>query len=205
MVADGIGGISEGEKASEIAVRSVSANLERLLQKDTELTAAEIKSSLGSAFSDALSGIDTYSRVKLDGRPMGTTLTAVVIDQGLAYTAHIGDTKSYLIRDGEINQMTTDHNSKKFKQGHVLTKALTAPEISGGSRPDIEEEPLELTEGDILAVCSDGLKNCRIPDQTIAQTMLRGDSLQTSCDNLVTLANANGGRDNISIVVAKLE
>jgi serine/threonine protein phosphatase PrpC len=145
---------------------------------------------------------------------MGTTLTAALIYRDRVYLAHVGDSRAYLIRPGLIRRLTLDHSvveellrwgaiSEAEATHHpyrsVLTRALGT---EANIRIDLVEEVF-LT-GDYLLLCTDGLTNL-VSDQEIYDIIERATSLETALDQLVGLALARGGYDNITVALGQLE
>ncbi len=202
-VADGVGGIRAGDIASKMAIDAVDRNLTGLLSKNRELEWEELNSQLKAVFKDAMSEIEAYSKRELGGERVGTTLTTMVIDDGIGYIGHIGDSKAYIIRNGRIRQITTEHDQKETGHSNILTRGLATGMPEGSNTPDISS--IRLEKGDTVVLCSDGLENSSISNEMIGTMVLMSRTLQNGCDRLVKLANENGGRDNVSVVVARVE
>jgi protein phosphatase len=164
------------------------------------------------AIREANSRIYAESQQEAGRLQMGTTLTAVLLHGGRMTVGHVGDSRAYLIRGGQISQITEDHTwvGEQVKRG-VLTpeEAAVSPfrnqivrsvGTSDTTEADILTEPL--VEGDIVLACSDGLADM-VDDQTICATFVGSADLQGACDRLVELANQAGGRDNITVVAAR--
>jgi protein phosphatase len=141
---------------------------------------------------------------------MGTTLTATRIDGGSALIAHVGDSRAYLLRDGSLQQLTTDHTlvARMVKSGeiteaeaevhphkNVLTRALGTDE-----QVEVDEDSIALVDGDRLLLCSDGLTGMVTEDQ-IQAILETSERPQQAADRLVKAANRAGGIDNITVVV----
>lgn len=203
-VADGMGGHRGGEVASATAVEAVTdavgagpadANVSRLL-------AGAIVSANDEIYQKAHTG---------SGPPgMGTTLTCGVLSGDTLVIGHIGDSRAYLLRDGNLKQLTEDHSlvGELFRNGqitkeqafdhpsrNVLTQALgTSTEVA----PQVATH--KLTAGDRVLLCSDGLTTM-LTDDEIAKTLLDEADVATACRALVDTANKAGGADNISVVL----
>ena len=147
-------------------------------------------------------------------RGMGTTFSAVVIADTTAYFVHVGDSRIYLIRDGELIQLTTDHTfvGKMVEEGRITEEeARDHPQknilyMSLGARKAFEPETkkhIDLREGDIFIMCSDGLNNM-VSDNTIKEYVLSYSSKE-AVEQLIKLANDNGGTDNITLQVINME
>jgi len=198
VVADGMGGHRGGQVASQVALET----MERL--------ATEGPGSLANHVRRANSAI--WDRSVEDERlsGMGTTLTAARIDGSSALIAHVGDSRAYLLRDGMLRQLTTDHTlvDRMVKSGeiteaeaevhphkNVLTRALGTDE-----QVEVDEDSIALVDGDRLVICSDGLTGMVTEDQ-IQAILENTDHPQQAADRLVKAANRAGGIDNISVVV----
>ena len=153
-----------------------------------------------------------YQRAQADAkvRGMGTTLTALAIEDGSAHLAHVGDSRCYLIRDGAMSQLSSDHTlvarmvsegkitaeqAEVHPQRSILTRAL-------GAEPEVEVDTLELTlaPGDRLLICSDGLSSV-VPEERIRGLVADSKDLDEACTRLIEEANAIGGPDNITVIV----
>ncbi|HEX8186202.1 MAG TPA: Stp1/IreP family PP2C-type Ser/Thr phosphatase [Blastocatellia bacterium] len=206
IVADGMGGHSAGEVASSLAVQTVS-----LAYYESE---GDVRSSLESAFLKANQRIFETSREDDGMRGMGTTCTALVLQNGSAIAAHVGDSRLYLVRDEKIYLMTEDHSAvmEMVKQGLIsLEQARHHPDKNVilralGSKEVVEvttwTEPFPVREGDIFLLCSDGLYDL-VEDEEIKQAVLISDP-HTACQRLVALARERGGPDNISVGIVRL-
>ncbi|HSW63090.1 MAG TPA: CHASE2 domain-containing protein [Dissulfurispiraceae bacterium] len=215
-VADGVGGRASGAVASRMAADLVTEHLKKGFPdvsdaaKLTHSDLSETTKRLGMAVMAANKSVHSTAELNPQLRNMGTTLTAVLFDGNRASIAHVGDCRAYLIRHISIEQLTDDHtvaaeHSKKglsedmAQMRHMLTRAVgIAPDIV----PDVDE--LALAEGDILIICSDGLFNMVSDGEILAVVKSTSDPFR-ACTRLVDLANSNGGRDNITVVVAYIE
>jgi protein phosphatase len=197
-VADGMGGHAAGEVASRVAVEALRAHV-------------------GDGLAQA---VRTANQVVLDEaaqdaalRGMGTTVCAMALveaDPPQVVVANVGDSRGYLFRDGELQQLTLDHNlvAELEREGRIThEEALVHPRRNIvtrvlGNDPDVEvdEFPIDVFRGDRFLLCSDGLFN-EVDDAAIAGVLARRDDPQATADQLVRLANEGGGRDNITVVV----
>jgi len=215
LVADGMGGHAAGRRASGIAVQSLAhyvLNTMPWFYRLQEGQEADLKEDLKTALEECQRRIEAVSAANATERNMGTTLTMAYILWPRLYVVHAGDSRCYLCRDGRLEQVTTDHT---IAQQLVESGALSAQEaqtsrwshvlwncIGGGSHelvPEVYKAALQL--GDSLLLCSDGLSSC-VPDKQILDLLEQGDSAEACCRKLVDAANAQGGRDNITVVVA---
>jgi protein phosphatase len=206
VVADGMGGHSGGEVASQIAVKVIT----QVYYEDE----SDPRTSLQNAFREANHRIYKESQRDENLKGMGTTCTALVLKDGSAISAHVGDSRLYLVRNGHIYLMTEDHSAvmEMVKRGWIsLSDARHHPDKNVilramGSHPEVEvstwQEPFPLKEGDRFLLCSDGLYDL-VEDEEIKQLVLASDP-QNACENLVTLARERGGHDNITVAIASL-
>jgi protein phosphatase len=145
---------------------------------------------------------------------MATTVVAVLVEGGVAEIAHVGDSRLYLVRDGKITRLTSDHSwvNEQVQSGvidseqarnhplrNVVTRAL-------GGRPDLEVDvqTLELKSGDRLLLCSDGLTTM-LDDAEILSIVLGGDGGVDQTDELIQAANESGGEDNTTAILLKVQ
>ena len=219
MVADGMGGQGGGEIASRVAVNAVVSYLLNVMPWATPPVAAipvrddasppGVRSQLASALVAGDSTVKTTG-VQTGAPDMGTTLTMALVLWPVLYVAHVGDTRCYLLRSGTLSRLTTDHTmAQKLAEGaaepvdpnshlhHILWNSL------GGSdqlpKPEMTKLGLEL--GDVLLLCSDGLTK-HVSDPEIATLLGADEPNDVRCAKLVALANAQGGSDNVTVVVA---
>ena len=214
VVCDGMGGHKAGEVASKLAT-DVIADFIKRSQNDPELTwpcgfdprLSEDANRLSTAIKLANRTVFHTSRSSDDYSGMGTTVVAVLVAPGRAEMTygHVGDSRIYLIRDGAMTQLTKDDSLVNLVSAddapavkNVLTKAL-------GVQEDVEFEVVgkELQAGDIVLLCSDGLTNM-LPDPAILEVVTaQAGNLEEACHHLVAGANAQGGRDNISVLLVR--
>ncbi len=209
LVADGMGGHTAGQLASELAAEAVVNTLRTLIDASASLT-EKLRYSVSAANREILSTAE--AKPELTG--MGTTLVALLAGPDRIALAHVGDSRAYLVRGGRIRQLTDDHSlvaelvrrqeiSERAARGHphrhVLTRAL-------GVRRSVEADLAELTPAvdDTFVLCSDGLTT-HVQDDEIAATVLGAAGLEGACDRLVDMANARGGEDNITVVLVRCE
>ncbi len=199
-VADGVGGQANGEVASRMAVDIIVKYLGNAEAGDkktdnyiNDYSAATNR--LGESVRMANKTIYEASENRRLRR-MGTTIAAAMLNGNRLSLAHVGDSRIYLVRSQNIEQLTDDHNLGESGMKHVLTQALgTGPDVA------VDLDELTLTAGDIVILCSDGL-NTMVSDTDILSAVLAGKDPQGACRRLVALANKRGGRDNITVIVA---
>ncbi len=205
VVADGMGGHVGGEVASKIAVDTFTAFIQS--HDDAKSARDEIRV-LSEALLEANSAVQHEAKSKnLLG--MGTTFTAARIRGRTATICHVGDSRAYLLQDGELRSLTQDHTivwllveegvispeeAKDHPERHMLTQALGTQELI---EPDIVRE--EIPAAARLLLCSDGLHDT-VPAQEIAE-LASGPKLEAAAQALVDRANAHGGPDNITLIL----
>jgi serine/threonine protein phosphatase PrpC len=222
IVADGMGGHAAGEVASAIAVRTVHEEIrrEKELLDDyvsgatgaSKVTPKDVVALLEHAVQRACSKIHEEARADANKRGMGTTLSALLVVGSQGFIAHVGDSRIYLARAGRVQQVTEDHTVynelikrgklsreqiEKVQQKNAITRAVGVYE-----RVEVDTLVVELIAGDMIVLASDGLHGYLEAAEELAQPLLLdGDA---SVKALVELANARGGKDNITTVVVKV-
>ncbi|HET9718696.1 MAG TPA: Stp1/IreP family PP2C-type Ser/Thr phosphatase [Solirubrobacteraceae bacterium] len=204
-VADGMGGAQAGEVASRLAVETFEAGLPD--EGTPEQRLAEV-------VRRANQRIHELSLAEHERAGMGTTLTAAYLDGGYVAIAHVGDSRAYLFREGELTRLTQDHSlveelrqrgklteeeAAEHPQRSIITRAL-------GPEPEVQVDTLSqaVRSGDVLLLCSDGLTSM-IPEVQIGRILASAPTLQAAGDDLIDSANAAGGKDNITVVLFRVE
>lgn len=207
VVADGMGGASGGEIASQLTVDNVVRHY-----RDSD---DDILESLKGSLEIANHVVHEHSRTSPDLRGMGTTCTAVVLNGRAMYVAHVGDSRAYLVRKGSIRQITHDHSLvAQLVQSRQLTpeqarldprRNVVTRSIGVGPSVEVDAEVLgdTLELGDTLVLCTDGLHGL-VSDEEIAQGASQPD-LDRGCRALIELAKENGGHDNITLILARID
>ena len=198
-VADGMGGARGGEIASRVAATALG---EAVDGSGEDRVVALIREANRKVFERASEDSDASG--------MGTTMTVALVEDGVVSIGHVGDSRAYLIRDGELEQLTEDHSlvaelvrsgrlspeeAETHPQRSVITRALgTDPDV------DVDSFSVEAKAGDLFFICSDGLTSM-IDDQTILEAVERHrTNLDAVAKELVDAANRSGGEDNITVV-----
>lgn len=214
---DGMGGHAGGEYASQIAVTTVEEVLANIRDEDTpqdpaseeQITQEKIK------YAIRLAGKRIYERAQADSefRGMGTTAVILLFRRGMAYLAHVGDSRGYLIRGGQITQRTEDHSwvNEQIKAGlitaetakHHRFRNIITRSLGFQEEVEIDTQVLKAEPGDMYLLCSDGLTNLVTEDEI--RDMLIQKSFQETLRDLVSLANERGGDDNITAVLARVD
>jgi serine/threonine protein phosphatase PrpC len=212
VVADGMGGHQDGEKASAITTRSLAAHILGMLyvpmvRGDEDANQIPVNEVLEEAVQKA--NTDVVGNVP-EG---GTTVTAAVVIGDLAYIAHVGDSRIYLIHKGAIEQVTRDHSlvqrlielgqltpeeATDHKQPNVLYRAL-----GQNDTVDVDTLTRRLPPHARLLLCSDGLWN-QVADKEILDIVTKHPIPQEACNKLIALANMRGGIDNVTAILLKL-
>lgn len=218
LVCDGMGGAASGEVASKIAVETIARRLGEPPNGDDPGTGEHQfmpqTFRLAEAVRLANRSIYDQARTQAGQSGMGTTMVGVWLEQNIASLAHVGDSRAYLWHDNQLEPVTKDHSlveaqvqaglidreqSLKSEHQNILLRAL-------GRDPVVEVElgEVPMQPGDVLLLCSDGLTRM-VSDAAIAAALAsgRGDP-QGVCDSLVATANANGGQDNVTVVVVEV-
>lgn len=211
-VADGMGGYAGGQVASSIAIKVLAQEV------PSQDQCVDSHSNYGEAL---LSALRKANKIILEqGQEeeylgMGTTVTTALIFEGRLWIAHIGDSRAYLCREGQLVQLTQDHSlvNELLQQGeltmeeaqnhprrHVLTRALGVNE-----QPEIDLRQLTVQEGDLLLLCTDGLYNQFNLGEIENILAKKESSLQLKVENLVNLALERGGHDNITAVLVRYD
>jgi protein phosphatase len=220
IVADGMGGHAAGEVASRLAVDTIQEFL-RISDPASEITwPEEIDESMRAGGNRIRAAIQLANRAIVramqshtEQRGMGTTVVTAAVVDGKCLIGHVGDSRAYLIRDGEITQLTRDHTfvndqvekgflSRAEAQRHPARNILTRA-VGSADELDVDVNEMDLRTGDILLLCSDGLSTM-VEDDAILRTVLQhADDLPAGCRALVDQANENGGLDNVTVVLIR--
>jgi protein phosphatase len=218
LVADGMGGHQAGEVASGLTVEAIEEFLLNTLKRFSNLQANEAQNALKELQTallqaDARIFAETAKHPEYQG--MGTTLTMAFAVNWTLFVAHAGDSRCYLFSRGELHQLTRDHTitAELIREGalapekearhpyrHVVTNFL------GGSEPGVQAElhQLDLHPDDVLLLCSDGLTEM-LPHDRIVAILQGAQDPGSACERLVAEANKQGGKDNITVIVAHVE
>ena len=211
ILADGMGGYNAGEIASGMACAFIKSEMSRWLsQAGVNANSKEVKRALEICVQNANHSIFNAANSNPQYTGMGTTLVVGVFQPGRLMLGHIGDSRCYRLRDGNFQQITKDHSllQEQIDTGLITPEqALTSANKNLVTRAlGVEDSVLlDVTEhrveaGDVYLMCSDGLSDM-VRDQPIADVMLGDATLAQKATQLIALANAAGGRDNISVVL----
>ena len=215
VVADGMGGQAEGERACTIAVDQLTTYVLNSLswcfrlEEDSE---HDFEDDLKEALESCQKSIQDVVATHPEMQSMGTTMTMVYIVWPRAFVVHVGDSRCYLMRKGELEQITVDHTMSEIMveagqmsreearhshMGHALWNVI------GGRSNELAVDVYKLTLecDDVLLLCTDGLYNM-VPHETLQEILNSNTGAESACRKLVDLANENGGKDNITVVVS---
>lgn len=214
VIADGIGGASAGDVASQLAVRIIGDRFLRQAPADDDPRRALLLAE--AAIEEANSAIHEAARRKPECAGMGTTVVVGYVGANWLVHAHVGDSRLYLLRDGEFEQLTSDHSfiQEVVEQGffpnlqeardygiseNVLTRA-----VGSSTRVVASTDIIQLAAGDLFLFCTDGLSNM-VPFEDLAHLLasVQGN-LSTPANALVHLACEAGGVDNITLVMLRI-
>ena len=205
VVADGMGGAQAGEVAAKIAVEAFKAGLSG---------SGTTEQRLAKRAREANRQIFDVASTQHDRAGMGTTLTAAYLDGSELAIAHVGDSRAYLFRDGSLKRLTQDHSlvdelvrrgklseeeAAEHPQRSIITRAL-------GPEPnvDVDTWTYPVRAGDVLLLCSDGLTSM-ISEDRVTEVLAGSQPLEAAAQGLIDEANRAGGRDNITVVLVRLE
>ncbi len=204
IVADGMGGHNAGDLASRYTVETMVDYIEGASEKRPIPL-------LEAAVQEANQKVMEKAKADKSLEGMGTTVVAATVQEGCLYVANVGDSRLYLLDDG-IEQITRDHSlveemvragelgreeARNHPEKNIITRAVGVKK-----QVRIDFFDVSLNPGDKFLLCSDGLTNM-VEDQDILRLVKREASLEKAAHKLVELANQNGGRDNISVVLAE--
>ena len=213
IVADGMGGQHGGEHASRIAVDVVPHEFARRFRDETKSRA--LTSALTEAIVMANQEIIAFSKIQPQYSSMGTTLTAVSVNQGKAFVVGVGDSRCYRIRAGRVEQLTRDHSMAQaladvgtirqdevasHRYNHVLYRYLGGRDLPS-EMPEIKI--FAMLEGDRFVICSDGLSGV-VSDKEMVNILKDEPDAQLAAQKLVDLAVENRSRDNITCIVLNI-
>jgi serine/threonine protein phosphatase PrpC len=215
VLADGMGGYNAGEVASSMASERVRSELaQRLKPLGATPGDADIKTALLDAVDSANREVFDAAMSHAEYAGMGTTLVVAVYRGERLWLGHIGDSRGYRFRNGHLEQLTRDHSllqeqidsglisaaqAKNAQHKNLVTKALG---IDPSVEPEIHEYPVK--PGDIYLLCSDGLCDM-VDDEDIGMAVQTfAANLEMAASHLVQMANDNGGRDNVSVILVRV-
>src|SRR5438105_248356 len=200
-VADGMGGAQAGEVASKLAAAAL---------EETDPGTLSAPEKVHSLIQEANRRVHERSTADPTTSGMGTTMTVAIVEGSSVTIGHVGDSRAYLVRDGQLEQLTEDHSlvNELLKSGKLTPEeAETHPQRSVitqavGTDPDVDVDSftIDAHEGDIFLLCSDGLTDMVGDDDILEVAAKYRDDLDRVTKSLVSAANRGGGEDNITVV-----
>jgi PPM family protein phosphatase len=223
MVADGMGGHASGEVASHIAVHEFRNHvetrrdlIESFARTDGTTKAPDVLAMLEQAVQTACAAIFQKGKNEADKRGMGTTISAILLIGERGFVAHVGDSRIYMVRQGQVVQLTEDHSliNELIRRGKVTRESLARSPYSAYKNAvtravgvyetvQVDTMDLEILPGDQFLLCSDGL-HTYIDDKLIVEHLAE-PHVTAIPQKLVDLANERGGQDNITAVVMRIQ
>jgi serine/threonine protein phosphatase PrpC len=213
VLADGMGGYNAGEIASNMTTTFIKTELVRWLSEVGKRAGAkEVKRALEICVDNANRAVFNSANTNPQYAGMGTTLVLAVFQETRVIVGHVGDSRCYLFRGGELYQITRDHSllQEQLDAGLItpeeaavsLNKNLVTRALGVEESVALEAHEHPLEPNDLYLMCSDGLTDM-VSDSQIAKILALQESLDLKAARLVETANANGGRDNISVLLAQ--
>ncbi len=221
ILSDGMGGEAHGEVASHLAVESIAAHCQESGQKPDVPYLVSPRQDLNEKTNRLASAVQLANKMIYESaqkhpaqRGMGATVVAIWINDQRLSVAHVGDSRVYLLRSGEFQQVTDAHSlvAEQVRRGILTKEQAESSDMQSvliralGIEPEVQVDADEhlLMEGDVLVLCSDGLSRM-VSDIEIASTLLSHNGMQSAADRLIELANEYGGEDNVSVVLVRVE
>lgn len=215
VLADGMGGYNAGEVASGIAVTLMAAGVKEALAQAEERDVKSCESLLRDQVIAANSAIFEAAHGRADYAGMGTTVVAALFYDDRVSVAHLGDSRLYRLRDEKLEILTRDHSllqeqldrgmltpeeAKISRHRNIVTRALGVEREA-----DVEVGSFAVLPDDIYLLCSDGLNDMLDDEEIRLAVQTSNPNMKLAADQLVELANQNGGRDNISVILVKVK
>ena len=214
VVADGMGGQQAGALASKIVVSVLPSMIEARLKKLIRPRTRSIRYWLRQEILNLSQRLQQESNTKIGFKGMGATIVAALIRGDRAHIAHMGDSRAYLLRHGQLNQLTQDHSivAILLRDGEITPEqAQTHPAkgqlsryvgMEGDTYADVQT--ITLVDNDRLLLCTDGLTGM-VSDGQITGILQANPDPQAACQGLVDAANQAGGKDNITVVIISVQ
>jgi protein phosphatase len=213
IIADGMGGHNGGDVASAKSIEFFLDYLKENAPRASEEHASYIDT-MNNAFSYSNSMVYAMAQTDPSLYGMGTTFSCCTIAENNIYITHVGDSRIYLLRNDELNVISKDHSlvqdlidngqitkeeGKRHPQHHIITRVL-------GTNESVEpfNDVIEIKNGDIILLCSDGLTDM-VDDEMLIEICKFGKNPEEMVKEMISEANENGGKDNISAIVISVE
>ncbi len=213
-VADGMGGAASGEIASETDVEILFETFSAKEVTEGSAESEKISAALDDSLQTANTRIHNRGLEQAEHRGMGTTMTAAFVSGDSVHIAQVGDSRAYLLRKNKLVQVTKDQSliSQLIEDGTLTEEE--AEKLGGrniilqalGVEADVnvEVKSMEVLDGDLLMLCSDGLSGM-VKDAMMEENLASADDVGAAAERLVSMANDAGGRDNITVILARFE
>lgn len=210
VVADGMGGHNKGEVASQMATEVFVESIKtKLKEKDQGDPSNDLRQIIQESFYEANRRVYHKSTTDQIYAGMGTTLVAALSDQTKLTIANAGDSRAYMLRQGQLRQITVDNSyvQELIEEGLLQpSEARSHPDRSRITRAvgtewniEVDFYDIELLKNDRILLCSDGLSDM-LDEREIEELLCRSHNAQDCCKNLVEAANERGGRDNVTVI-----
>jgi protein phosphatase len=214
VVADGMGGEAAGEVASRVALKSVVEHVLSTadwIMRDAAAHRDRIEERLAERFVAADEAVHREAQLHPQWTGMGTTMTLAVSSGKELFVGHVGDSRAYLLRAGHLQALTRDHSfaQQMADAGFISQQAVATNRFrnvllrhlgGGDARADVQH--VRLLKGDQLLLCTDGLSDL-VDDAAIGRILLAASGAQAACNQLVEAALAAGGKDNVTVILAR--
>jgi serine/threonine protein phosphatase PrpC len=221
ILSDGMGGEAHGEVASAMAVDVINKFCESEKEDSGATVLDEAPANISSqtrrlkgAVAQANFQIFQASQKNPEQRGMGATITALWLKDTLLSIAHVGDSRAYLLRSGNLQQLTNDHSlvAEQVRRGLITPQQAEESEMQSvllralGAHPEVEidTDEVEIIPRDVLLLCSDGLTRM-VTEPEIAGALQAETVPSAAAERLISLANENGGVDNVTVIVVRFE
>jgi PPM family protein phosphatase len=221
ILSDGMGGEAHGEVASAMAVDVINKFCESEKEDSGATVLDEVPSNISSqtrrlkqAVAQANFQIFQSAQKNPEQRGMGATITVLWLKESLLSIAHVGDSRAYLLRNGNLQQLTNDHSlvAEQVRRGLITPQQAEESEMQSvllralGAHPDVEidVDEVEIIPRDVLLLCSDGLTRM-VTEPEIAGALQAETVPSAAAERLIALANDNGGIDNVTVIVVRFE
>jgi serine/threonine protein phosphatase PrpC len=221
ILSDGMGGEAHGEVASAMTVDVINKYCESEKEDSGATVLDEVPATLSSrtrrlknAVAQANFQIFQAAQKNPEQRGMGATITALWLKDTLLSIAHVGDSRAYLLRSGNLQQLTNDHSlvAEQVRRGLITPQQAEESEMQSvllralGAHPEVEidVDEVAIIPRDVLLLCSDGLTRM-VTEPEIAGALQAETVPSTAAERLIALANENGGIDNVTVIVVRFE
>jgi len=221
ILSDGMGGEAHGEVASAMAVDVINKYCEAEKEDSGATVLDEVPANISSqtrqlknAVAQANFQIFQSAQKNPEQRGMGATITTLWLKDTLMSIAHVGDSRAYLLRNGNLQQLTNDHSlvAEQVRRGLITPQQAEESEMQSvllralGAHPEVEidVDEVEIIPRDVLLLCSDGLTRM-VTEPEIAGALQAETIPSAAAERLIALANENGGVDNVTVIVVRFE